>query len=426
MTACLLHSGTGTPDFDPDLSRRPPAASGPLTGERTMSKTTTKSTRDFLPVLQQMVSAGASDLHLKVGVPPTLRIDGILYSLEEENVSGADMDRMVTQFLPEERQDVFAREHEYDVAISIPGLARFRVNLCRQRGTVGASWRLVPTQIPSLDELHLPPLLGELIFQPRGLVLVTGATGAGKSTTLASMIDHLNHRETRKIVTIEDPVEYLHRDDRCLIYQREVGEDTHSFHHGLRHVLRQDPDIIMIGEIRDVETLSIALTAANTGHLVITTLHTMDAVQSIQRILSYYAPHEQDEIRRVLSGNLKAVISQRLIPRVGGQGRVAAVEVMVNTPTIKDYILDVNKTSQIRTAIQEGVTQYGMQSFDQALINLTMNGVISPHDAVRFATHPNEIALHLQGIDAANRAWASVELGAIDKPLHASADWIEK
>ncbi len=389
--------------------------------------TKSTSTRDFLPVLQQMVSAGASDLHLKVGVPPTVRIDGVLYSIEEDNVTPADMDRLVDQFLSPERKAHFEREHEYDVAISIPGLARFRVNLCRQRGTVGASWRLVPTAIPSLDELHLPPLLGELVFEPRGLLLVTGATGAGKSTTLAAMIDHVNHRETRKVVSIEDPVEYLHRDDRCLIYQREVGEDTHSFAHGLRHVLRQDPDIIMIGEIRDVETLTIALTAANTGHLVLSTLHTMDAVQSIQRILSYYAPHEQDEIRRVLSGNLRAVVSQRLIPRIGGQGRVAAVEVMVNTPTIKDYILDVQKTPLIRQAIQEGVTQYGMQSFDQALLNLAKNKVIAAEDAVRFATHPNELALHMQGInDSSNRAWASVELGALDRPLHKSQEWMEK
>jgi twitching motility protein PilT len=385
------------------------------------------SDRDFQPILRHMVAVGASDLHLKVGVPPTLRIDGVLYCLEEERVSPGDMIRLVEQFLSDEQRAHFEQEQEFDVAISIPGLARFRVNLCKQRGTIGASWRLVPTSIPSLDELHLPPLLGELIFEPRGLVLVTGATGAGKSTTLASMLDHVNHRETRKIVTIEDPVEYLHRDDRCLIYQREVGEDTHSFHHGLRHVLRQDPDIIMIGEIRDVETLTIALTAANTGHLVITTLHTMDAVQSIQRILSYYAPHEQDEIRRVLSGNLRAVVSQRLVPRIGGQGRVAAVEIMVNTPTIKDYILDVNKTSQIRQAIQEGVTQYGMQSFDQALLNLTRNKVIAPEDAVRFATYPNELALHMQGInDASNRAWASVELGALDRPLQTSQDWMEK
>ncbi len=383
--------------------------------------------RDFEPILRHMVSVGASDLHLKVGVAPTLRIDGTLYSLDDERVTPGDMVGLLEQFLSDEQRAHFDQEQEFDVAISIPGLARFRVNLCRQRGTIGASWRLVPTNIPSLDELHLPPLLGEMIFEPRGLVLVTGATGAGKSTTLAAMLDHVNHRETRKIVTIEDPVEYLHRDDQCLIYQREVGEDTRSFHHGLRHVLRQDPDIIMIGEIRDVETLTIALTAANTGHLVITTLHTLDAVQSIQRILSYYAPHEQDEIRRVLSGNLRAVISQRLVPRIGGQGRVAAVEIMVNTPTIKDYILDVNKTGQIRQAIQEGVTQYGMQSFDQALLNLTRNKIIAPEDAVRFATYPNELALHMQGInDASNRAWASVELGALDRPLQTSQDWMEK
>ena len=392
-----------------------------------MMDTTSTSTRDFLPVLQQMVSAGASDLHLKVGVPPTLRIDGVLYAIEEDKVSPEDMERLLEQFLSPERRAHFESEREFDVAISIPGLARFRVNLCRQRGTVGASWRLVPTTIPSLGELNLPPILGEMIFESRGLILVTGATGAGKSTTLAAMIDHLNHQETRKVVTIEDPVEYLHRDDRCLIYQREVGEDTHSFHHGLRHVLRQDPDIIMIGEIRDVETLSIALTAANTGHLVISTLHTMDAVQSIQRIVSYYAPHEQDEIRRVLSGNLRAVVSQRLVPRIGGQGRVAAVEIMVNTGTIKDYIMDSNKTSLIRQAIQEGVTQYGMQSFDQALASLVRSKTIATEDAIRYATYPNELALHLQGInDSSNRAWASVELGALDRRPETAVDWMEK
>jgi twitching motility protein PilT len=382
---------------------------------------------DFKRVLERMVSVGASDLHLKVGAPPTLRIDGVLYALDEENLKPADLNRLVDEFLTPEQKQHFETEQEYDVAIGVAGLARFRVNLCRQRGTVGASFRLVPTNIPTLEELHLPRVLEGLIQEQRGLLLVTGATGAGKSTTLASMIDHLNHRETRKIVTIEDPIEYLHRDDRCLVYQREVGADTHSFHHGLRHVLRQDPDIIMIGEVRDRETLSIALTAANTGHLVITTLHTMDAVQSIQRILSYYAPHEQDEIRRVLSGNLKAVVSQRLIPRIGGQGRVAAVEVMVNTPTIKEYILDANKTGNIRQAIQEGVTQYGMQSFDQALANLIKGGIVAPEDGIKYATYPNELALHLQGInDASNRAWASVEMGALDRPPDTRPEWMEK
>jgi twitching motility protein PilT len=382
---------------------------------------------EFLKVLDRMVSVGASDLHLKVGAPPTLRIDGTLYALDEPDVLSGDLDRMLDEFLSPEQRKHFEKDQEYDVAVGVPGLARFRVNLCKQRGTIGASFRLVPTTIPTLDELNLPRVLEGLIQEQRGLILVTGATGAGKSTTLAAMIDHLNHRETRKVVTVEDPIEYLHRDDRCLVYQREVGADTHSFHHGLRHVLRQDPDIIMIGEIRDRETLSIALTASNTGHLVITTLHTMDAVQSIERILAYYAPHEQDEIRRVLSGNLRAVISQRLVPRIGGQGRVAAVEVMVNTPTIKEYILDPGKTSHIRAAIQEGVTQYGMQSFDQALANLVKGGVIAAEDGIRYATHPNELALHLQGInDASNRAWASLEMAALDAPPDTRPAWLEK
>ena len=383
--------------------------------------------RDFGSVLRNMVSMGASDLHLKAGAPPTLRIDGVLYSVDESPCKPAELEHFIQELLPADF-DRFNRDNEADLAVGIPGLARFRLNLCRQRGTIGASFRLVATVIPSLEELNLPPLLGELIGQPRGLILVTGATGAGKSTTLAAMLEHLNHRETRKVVTIEDPIEYLHRDDRCLIYQREVGADTHSLQNGLRHVLRQDPDVIMIGEIRDVETLSIALTAANTGHLVITSLHTMDSVQSIQRILSYYAPHEQDEVRRILAGNLRAVISQRLVPRIGGGGRMPAVEIMVNTPTIKDYITDSNKTSLIRQAIQEGVTQYGMQSFDQALATLVHEGTVAQEDAIRHATYPNELAMHLQGIgESSNRIWSSVELGALDPGLpRAKHEWIER
>src|SRR5262245_53535699 len=244
--------------------------------------------RDFESVLRTMVSMGASDLHLKVGAAPTLRIDGQLFAIDEPRCSAADVAGLIEQLLPPEKRLAFEADLECDVAISVPGLARFRVNLCRQRGTTGVSFRLVPTTIPTLEDLGLPKILGELVQEQRGLILVTGATGAGKSTSMAAMVDHLNHLDTRKIVTVEDPIEYLHRDDRCLIYQREVGDDTHSCQQGLRHVLRQDPDIILIGEIRDKETLSIAITAANTGHLVITTLHTMDAVQSIQRVLSYY------------------------------------------------------------------------------------------------------------------------------------------
>jgi twitching motility protein PilT len=386
-----------------------------------------ESERDFKDVLRTMVQMGASDLHLKCGSPPTLRVDGTLFHLDEPNCSPGDLEKLLEELLPADKAGTFRTEQECDVAVSVPGLARFRVNLCWQRGSIGASFRLVPTTIPNLAQLGIPPILGTLIAEKRGLILVTGSTGAGKSTTVASMLDHLNHLESRKVVTIEDPIEYLHRDDRCLIYQREIGQDTRSFSHGLRHVLRQDPDVIMIGEIRDVDTLSIALTAANTGHLVISTLHTADAVQSIQRIVSYFAPHEQEEIRRVVADNLRAVISQRLLPRAGGQGRVAAFEVMINTPTVKDYITDPNKTGLIREAIQDGVTQYQMQSFDQALVSLAQNGIVSSEDAVRYASSPNEIMLHLQGFDGvASRVWAPAELNALDRPSGPiDPDWLE-
>ncbi len=382
---------------------------------------------EFRSILEQVVSMGASDLHIKVGRPPTLRLDGVLFTLDLPNAMPADVESLLGNLLTQEQRAAFDKELELDLGVSIAGLARFRVNVCRQRGTLGLSFRLVPTGIPSLEELGLPPKLGELVLESRGLVLVTGATGVGKSTTLAAMIDHLNHLESRKIVTVEDPIEYLHKDDRCLVYQREVGDDTHSFHDGLRHVLRQDPDVIMIGEILDRETLNIALTAANTGHLVITTLHTIDSVQSVQRILSYYAPHEQEEVRRNLADNLRAVISQRLVPRIGGQGRVPAIEILVNTPTVKDYIIDPDKTSLVRQLIKEGVSQYGMQSFDQALAHLVHRGVVAPEDALRFATHPNELALHLQGIqDSSNRTFSSVELNALEKAVTPGlVNWME-
>ena len=382
---------------------------------------------EFGNILAQMVAMGASDLHVKVGRPPTLRLDGVLFTLDMPACSPEELETLLQHILTEEQRKSFEGNLELDFGISFPGLARFRVNVCRQRGSLGLSFRLVPTGIPSLADLGLPAKLGELIGEPRGLILVTGATGVGKSTTLAAMIDHLNHLESRKVITVEDPIEYLHKDDQCLIYQREVGEDTHTFHDGLRHVLRQDPDVIMIGEIRDRETLTIALTAANTGHLVLTTLHTIDAVQSVQRILSYYAPHEQEEVRRNLADNLRAIVSQRLVPRIGGQGRVPAIEILVNTPTVKDFIIDPDKTSQVRQLIQEGVSQYGMQSFDQALANLVRQKVVAPEDAIRFATHPNELALHLQGIqDSSNRAFSAVEMGALERAVTPGLpDWME-
>jgi twitching motility protein PilT len=273
-------------------------------------------------------------------------------------------------------------------------------------------------------------VLNDLILENRGLILITGATGTGKSTTVASMIDALNHSaEGRKIVTVEDPIEYLHRDDVCLIYQREIGPDSHSFGHALRHVLRQDPDIIMVGEIRDLETLNISLMAANTGHLVLSTLHTADSVQTINRILSNYAPHEQDEVRHTLADNLRAVISQRLVRRISGKGRVAAVEVMIMTDTIKDFIVDGNRTTQIRQAIQEGVTQYRMQSFDQALAALVARGEISTDEAIRNATRPHELALHIQGFSGAgSRGWGpnTVAEASEKTPPPPDQNWFEK
>ena len=383
---------------------------------------------DLRNILDQMVAMGASDLHVKVGAAPTLRIDGVLYGLDETPCTADDLDRLLSEILTLEQMEIFGRELELDCAVSVPGLARFRVNLSKQRSTLGISFRLVATRIPSLEELLLPPKLGDLIREPRGLLLVTGATGVGKSTTMASMIEHLNQTETKKVVAIEDPIEYLHRDRRCIIYQREVGDDTHSFHHGLRNILRQDPDVVLIGEIRDRESLDTALTAANTGHLVLTSLHTIDAVQSIQRILSYYAPHEQNEVRRTLADNLVGIVSQRLVGKIGGQGRVPAVEIMINTPSAKDYILDPNKTSLIRKLVQEGVTQYGSQSFDQALVALFHQGVISEDDAIRHASRPNEVKLHLQGVSgSSDRAFSAAELPKADEKDELKLpDWLEQ
>ena len=384
--------------------------------------------RDFLGYLKSMVAMGASDLHVKVGAPPTYRVDGTLFPMDERSCTTADLQNLAETVLQPVRRDKFDRELELDVSFSIPGAARYRVNFCCQRGTMGASFRLVPMTIPTLEALGLPDILGELIKKHHGLLLVTGATGTGKSTTVASMVDHLNHLVTRKIVTVEDPIEYLHRDDRCLIYQREVGHDTHTFGHALRHVLRQDPDIIMIGEIRDEESLTIALNAANTGHLVISTLHTSDAIQSIQRILTFYEPHEQDEIRRVLADNLRAVVSQRLLPRTGGQGRLPAVEIMINTPTIRDYILDPAKTSLIRDSIQSGASQYKMQSFDQAMLQMVQKGLVTPETAIQHASRPNEFALYLQGIlGTSNNVFGTTELRALGDPLpERQPDWIQR
>jgi len=365
-------------------------------------------------VLEKMIAARASDLHLKAGTPPVVRVDGVLYTLDEPPPSAQQLREVGQQLLNEEQRQHFATYNEIDFAFGVSGLARFRANIFMQRGTPALALRHVPVEVPTIDDLHMPPMVKELAFSPRGLILVTGRTGSGKSTTLAAMIDSINKTTTRNIITVEDPIEFLHRDRLSFIHQREVGLDTRSFHDGLRYVLRQDPDIILVGEIRDLETMSTALMAADTGHLVLSTLHTTDVVQTLQRIISFYPPHQHDEIRMNIASNLRATICQRLIARADGAGRVPAVEVMVSTPTIREYILNADKVPMIHTAVAEGVTQYGMQTFDQSVLQLLRDGLISEEEAIKNCNNPNELALKLKGISAASdRMWQPVDANKV-------------
>ena len=361
-------------------------------------------------VLEKMIASRASDLHLKAGTPPVVRVDGVLYTLDEPAPDAQALRDVCDQLLNEEQRLFFSTHNEIDFAFGVAGLARFRANIFMQRGTVALALRHVPVEVPTIEELHLPPIVRELAFSPRGLILVTGRTGSGKSTTLAAMIDSLNRVTTRNVITVEDPIEFLHRDRMSFIHQREVGLDTHSFIDGLRYVMRQDPDIILVGEIRDLETMNTALTAADTGHLVLSTLHTTDVVQTLQRIISFYPPHQHDEIRLSISSNLRAVISQRLIPRSDGTGRVPAIEVLISTPTIREYILTPDKTPMLHSAVAEGMTQYGMQTFDQAVLGLMRDGLITEEEALKNCNNPNELSLKLKGISAtSDRSWQGLE-----------------
>jgi twitching motility protein PilT len=361
-------------------------------------------------VLEKMIAARASDLHLKAGTPPVVRVDGVLYTLDEPAPTSQELREVYQQMLNEEQRAHFTTHHEIDFAFGVSGLARFRANIFMQRGTPALALRHVPVEVPTLEDLGLPPAIRDLAFSPRGLILVTGRTGSGKSTTLAAMVDTINRTTTRNIITVEDPIEFLHRDRLSFIHQREVGLDTASFQDGLRYVLRQDPDIILVGEIRNLETMSTSLMAADTGHVVMTTLHTTDVVQSVQRIVSFYPPHQHDEVRMALAANLRAVVSQRLIPRRDGAGRIPAVEVMISTPTVREYILDADKVSMLHTLIAEGVTQYGMQTFDQSVLALLREGLITEEEALRNCNNPNELSLKLKGIAAtSDRTWQPVE-----------------
>jgi twitching motility protein PilT len=365
---------------------------------------------DYKSVLQQMVQNNASDLHLKVGRPPTLRIDGHMVSLDLPALKQEDLRSLAEQIMAPKNIKEFSEQKESDFALAVPGVGRFRVNAYQQRGTIAYALRTVPFQAKTIAELNLPDVCERISLMPRGLILVTGITGSGKSTALASMLHYINQNRHANIITIEDPIEFLHRDIKSSINQREVGTDTNSFAQALRRVLRQDPDIILVGEIRDVDTLDTALKASETGHLVFSTLHTTDATQTINRILSFYPPHQQTEVRYMLSTALRAIISLRLVRRADKKGRVPAAEVLVNTEAVRDQIRDMTKSLNIPQLIKEGAVPYGMQSFDQSLMNWYQKGVISYDDALFAATNPAEFSLRTQGIaGSSDTSWDTVK-----------------
>jgi twitching motility protein PilT len=365
---------------------------------------------DLHRILEKMIAKGASDLHLRAGSPPVLRIDGQLGPLDSPPLGKEDMEEISARLVPAELQESFAQTHEADFSFGVSGLARFRANFYYQRGTIAGAIRCIPLMIPEIEELNLPPVVSDLAMKPRGLILVTGTVGSGKSTTLASMINLINRKMERNVITVEDPIEFLHRNQRSIISQREVGQDTVDYFAALKFILRQDPDVILIGEIRDQATMTVALMAADTGHLVLSTLHTMDAAQTVNRIISFYPPHQHEEVRYLLAASLRAVISMRLLPRADGRGRVPAVEVMVNTETVRECLQVPEKTSQIRDVIADGVGQYGMQTFDQSLMSLYRRKLVTLEEALHHSTTPTEFELRLRGIHAtSDSSWSSFE-----------------
>jgi len=341
-------------------------------------------------LLHVVVEREASDLHLKVGSPPVLRIYGELVPLDDSSeLVPEEMQEALERVTTEEQRENFAEELELDFAYSVRGFARFRVNAALQRGTISLAFRQIYWKIPTIEELGLPELCKVLALKPDGLILVTGPTGCGKSTTLAAMLDYLNERERRRVVTIEDPIEYLFRDKQCFITQRELGADTKSFANALKRSLRQDPDVILVGEMRDLETIATALTAAETGHLVFSTLHTPSAAGAIDRIIDVFPTHQQGQIRAQLSTTLEGSFYQALIPRANGNGLIAAVEVMIATPAVRNLIRE-GKTYQIPNVIQTG-SQYGMQSMNQALKDLYQKGLITLEEAFTKSHNPEEL-----------------------------------
>jgi len=340
-------------------------------------------------LLEQVLKLGASDLHLTAGAKPTVRVHGALRQLEDFPVlMPNETQAMIYSILTQRQRERLESELELDCAHALPGKARFRLNVYYQRDAIGAAFRLIPQEIKPLEELGIPPRVADMARLPRGFVLVTGPTGSGKSTTLASLVDLANRDRTDHIMTVEDPIEFLHKHKRCLVNQREVGEDTRSFASALKHVLRQDPDIILVGELRDLETISIALTAAETGHLVFATLHTQDAPQTVDRVIDVFPTNQQEQVRVMLAGALQGVVCQQLVPTADGSGRAVACEVMVATPAIRNLIRDA-KTYQIYSAMQAG-GRFGMQTMDQSLATLVQRGVVSHELGLERCHHPDD------------------------------------
>ncbi len=377
-------------------------------------------------MLVDMLNRKSSDLHIRVGIRPHLRVNGRLEQIATDPVTIDLMDQIVSQILNDSQRERFNRKNEMDLALSVAKLGRFRINLFRQRGTTGIAIRAVNTAVPTFEELHLPESVRKIAQLRRGLVIITGTTGSGKSTTLAALIEEMNAKRTDNILTIEDPIEYIYRDKKSIISQREVGGDTETFAAALRHAFRQDPDVILIGEVRDIETMSIALTAADTGHLVLTTLHTMNVVETITRIISFFPPHQHQQIRLLLAGTLKGIVCQRLLTRDDMPGRVPALEIMFDSGAIKECIIDPDKTAGIADLMEAGGVQYGMQTFDQSIMKLHKKGLISFDEAMRHATNPDDFDLRLRGISGSADRWkdeGSEEPDRSDRRMDASNDF---
>jgi twitching motility protein PilT len=352
-------------------------------------------------LLKIAIEKDASDLHLKAGNHPMIRIHGTLTPLSNfAKLAPNDTQELADQVMNDYQRKKLKEDLDIDLAYSLPGFGRFRGSIFNQRSTMGIALRIIPMEVKTVRQLLLPEVLEKIAFYQRGLVLVTGTTGSGKTTTLAAMIDYINAYRRENIITIEDPIEYLHKDKKSMISQREVGMDVTSFSRGLRAALREDPDVILVGEMRDLDTIETAILAAETGHLVLSTLHTLDAPESINRIISVFAPHHQRQVRLQLSSILKSIISQRLIPRMDGTGRVPGVEIMINTPYIAECIQDRERTGLVRDAIATGVSQYGMQTFDQSIYQLYRDGYISFEQGMRYSTNPDNFKLRVMGIQS--------------------------